>query len=77
MGNEYYHSTEGMFSIGNKCVIQKAIIDENVIIGKNVKLINQGNHNHYDSGEGEPPIYVRDGIIIIPKGAQIPDGYVF
>lgn len=82
MGNEFYEKPEmngrsEKMSIGEKCVINKAIIDENVTMGKGVKLINQAGHTHYDSPEGSPPICVRDGIIIVPRGTTLPDGFVF
>ncbi len=79
-GNNYYfappHQTSHMpekFSIGENCVIKKAIIDEHVLIGNNVKLINKNNYTNYD-GDG---IYVRDGIIIVTSNAQIPDNFEF
>lgn len=84
MGNEYYErksllSGEAVDrpSIGENCVIQKAIIDENVKIGKGVKLLNQANHINYDSPSGEPSVCVRDGIIVIPRGTHLPNGFVF
>ncbi len=59
--------------IGENVVIENAIIDRNVAIGKNVRLINQNNHVNYD-GDG---IYVRDGVLVVSRGADIPDGTVF
>jgi len=78
MGNEYYvppHQTmsnnPGELFIGENCVIKKAIIDKNVHIGKGVKLTNEENLVHYDSKNA----YIRDGIIVIPRGAVLPDGF--
>jgi glucose-1-phosphate adenylyltransferase len=80
MGNHFYMppTHDGTprdrdFWIGENCLIEKAIIDEHVLIGDNVRLTNQKKHTHYD-GEG---IYVRDGILIVPSGARIPAGFVF
>ena len=58
--------------VGSDTVIRKAIIDKNVRIGKNVKLLNRGNIDNYDAPDRT--LYIRDGIIIIPKNAIIPDG---
>jgi glucose-1-phosphate adenylyltransferase len=53
-------------------LIEKAIIDEHVRIGNNVKLINEKKLDRYD-GQG---IFIRDGIIIVTAGAVLPDGFV-
>jgi glucose-1-phosphate adenylyltransferase len=61
------------FSIGENCLIERAIIDEYTQLGDNVQLINKNKLQNFD-GSG---IYVRDGIIIVTKGTQLPDGFVF
>lgn len=78
LGNHFYPSSLSKetplttyFSIGENCVIKKAIIDEHTYIGNNVRLINQNNLMKYD-GDG---IYIRDGIIVVPSGAIIPDDF--
>ena len=58
--------------IGNNCIIEKAIIDKNACIGNNVKIIN---HEGLDSKEGEGYL-IRDGIVVVEKGAIIPDGTI-
>jgi len=75
LGNEYY-SAAGQeeaikFHVGEDCKIKKAIIDENVIIGNNVSLLNDNNLDQYD-GEG---IFIRDGVIIVTSGTVIPDNF--
>ena len=60
--------------IDENTVIRKAIIDKNVRIGKNVQLINRNETQHFDSPDRS--YYIRDGIIIVPKNALIPDGTV-
>ena len=78
LGNDFFrppvHDTglPSKFQIGSNCLINNAIIDKHVCIGNHVKLINQNKLTHYDS----PNVYIRDGIIIVPRGASIPDGYV-
>lgn len=58
--------------VGSNTVIRKAIIDKNVRIGKDVKLLNRGNVENYDAPDGS--YFIRDSLIIIPKNATIPDG---
>lgn len=72
-GNQFYESpTESLnFTIGNNCIIQKTIIDENVQIGNNVKLVNEHNLQTYD-GDG---VYIRDGIIVVGSNTTLPDNF--
>lgn len=78
MGNRTYHpfmkqelKNTGVYSIGKNCLIQKTIIDEEVKIGNNVRLINKDKLQSYD-GNG---IYIRDGIIIVSSGTELPDNF--
>jgi glucose-1-phosphate adenylyltransferase len=60
------------FIIGDCSVIERAIVDKDCRIGRNVRLINSRNVQ-----EEEGPNYViREGIIVIPKGAVVRDGTV-
>ncbi|MBX9743785.1 MAG: glucose-1-phosphate adenylyltransferase [Chlamydiales bacterium] len=79
MGNHFYmpplHEDKPLeydFWIGENCLIEKAIIDEHVRIGNRVRLTNQENKSHYDGDK----IFIRDGIIIVTAGAQLPDDFV-
>ena len=58
--------------IGGGSVIEDAIIDKNVRIGRRVTIRSTGKPAEMDG----PNFYVRDGIVIIPKGAVVPDGTV-
>lgn len=58
--------------IGKNCIIQNAIIDSDVVIGDNVRLVNQNHLQKYDSDN----VYIRDGIIIVTAGARISDGFI-
>ncbi len=60
------------FFIGENCLIEKAIIDEQSCIGNNVQLINKDQLQKYD-GNG---VYIRDGIIIVTSNTRLPDGFV-
>lgn len=79
MGSDFYESLEEIrenldgrmphIGIGQNCSIRGAIIDKNVRIGRNVQLINASGVEYMDGENGS--YYIRDGIIIIPKGAVI------
>jgi glucose-1-phosphate adenylyltransferase len=58
--------------IGADSVIQHAIIDKNARVGRGVKIVNEAGVQEQD-GQG---YYIRDGIVIVPKDAVIPDGTV-
>ena len=78
MGNDFYNppsktsSLPQNFCIGESTLIQNAIVDKHTCIGNNVQLINKNALNHYDSKD----IYIRDGIIVVPRGVTIPDGFI-
>ncbi len=61
--------------IGPGTVIHRAIVDTNVRIGRDVVLRNLRKHRHYD--DPQKRLFVRDGIIVVPKGAVIEDGTKF
>ena len=56
--------------IGRDVVLDRVIVDKNARIGDGVRLVNAAGVEHAD-GDG---YYIRDGIIIVPKGAQVPAG---
>jgi glucose-1-phosphate adenylyltransferase len=79
LGADYYEKTtpdpaSGLpaIGIGDHSVIEGAIIDKNARVGANVRLINEARVEH---GDG-PCWHIRDGIIIVPKDAVVPDGTV-
>src|SRR5580704_9777647 len=58
--------------ISKNARIQKAIIDKNARIGDDVKLSPEGKADgNYAHG-----IVIRDGVLVVPKGAVIPSGTV-
>lgn len=87
MGADYYEEThpgaqgEPPLGIGHHCNVSDAIVDKNVRIGNNVVISADGKDKDADgplvrwgNGSQQPLFYIRDGIVIIPKGAVIPDG---
>lgn len=84
MGSDFYESIEEIrenvergtphIGIGQDTVIRRAIIDKNVRIGKNVQLLNAEGVDNRDGEDGS--YFIREGIIIVPKGGVIADGSV-
>jgi glucose-1-phosphate adenylyltransferase len=82
MGADYYQTLDDLdlerrdglpwIGIGENTFIRRAIIDKNVRIGSNVRVLNEAAREHFD-GEN---YYIREGIVIIPKGAIITDGTI-
>lgn len=60
-----------LMGIGQRCYISRTIVDKNARIGNDVKITGG---SHLEDGEFEKHSVV-DGIVIIQKGAVIPDGY--
>jgi glucose-1-phosphate adenylyltransferase len=58
--------------IGANTIIRRAILDKDVRIGRNVRIVNEACVTEHDG----PQHYIRDGIVILPKQAVIPDGTV-
>ncbi len=56
--------------IGEGSLIEDAIVDKNARIGRNVRISNK--HGRRDA-QG-PGWTIRDGIVVIPKNAVVPDG---
>ena len=59
--------------IGAGSVIERAIIDKNARIGRNVRVINDT--GIVDSEETSTHV-IRDGVTVIPKSAVLRDGVV-
>lgn len=58
--------------IGEDAVIENAIVDKNTRIGRGVRITNERGERERD-GKGW---HIRDGVVVVPKGAVIPDGTV-
>lgn len=82
MGSDYYETltdiakdkAQGvpLLGIGNRCYINNAIVDKNCRIGDDVR-INGGSHLE----NTDQPLYtIKDGIVVVKKGAIIPNGFV-
>lgn len=79
MGSDYFpwhdpelrESVEGPLrpGIGEESYVEGAIIDRNVMVGKRCIIKNRENIDRFDGDN----YYIRDGIVVIPKNAHIPD----
>ncbi len=58
--------------IGEGSRIESALIDKNARLGKNVRIKHVDNREDSDNGNW----FVRDGLVIVPKNAIIPDNTV-
>ena len=84
MGSDYYESPSERLQalesgrvplgIGVNTTIQRAIIDKNARIGRNVRIANKDHVN--ESNREELGFVIRSGIVVVIKNATIPDGTV-
>ena len=82
MGNDYYETLQEIenntqkgipkIGIGDRCYFKNAIVDKNCRIGNDVR-INGGQHL---SNTDHALYAVKDGIVVLKKGAVLPDGFV-
>jgi glucose-1-phosphate adenylyltransferase len=78
MGHDFYESPDRVqhgappMGIGHGTVIEGTIVDKNARIGAGVRISPEGKPAELDGRN----FYVRDGIVIIPKNAVIPDGTI-
>jgi glucose-1-phosphate adenylyltransferase len=82
MGSDYFETVQEMendaergipkLGIGERCYIRNAIIDKNCRVGDDVR-INGGPHLE----NTDHSLYtVKDGIVVVKKGAILPNGFV-
>ncbi len=81
MGNDFYRAPgdengpahgQPPLGIGEGTRIEGAIIDKNCRIGRNVRAVNA---RGLESTEETEHAMVRDGVLVVPKGAVLPDGW--
>src|SRR6185295_5721000 len=58
--------------IGSGTVIEGAIVDKNCRIGRNVRVVND---RKLDTSEETAQAMIADGIVVVQKGAVLPDGW--
>jgi glucose-1-phosphate adenylyltransferase len=74
LGADFYEeevaASKPPLGIGRDVVLDRVILDKNARIADGVRLVNDANVDHAD-GDG---YYIRNGIIIVPKGAEVKAG---
>ena len=73
LGADLYEEAGGRgvpLGIGRDVVLDRVIIDKNARIADGVRLVNTAGLHHADG----PGYYIRDGIIIVPKNAEVTVG---
>jgi len=83
MGADFYETEDHLaanvvrgrphLGIGQKCRIRHAIIDKNARIGDGTQLDPAGKA---DGRYAEGAVIIRDGVLVVPKGAILPPGTV-
>jgi glucose-1-phosphate adenylyltransferase len=79
MGADWYEhphhrsADQPALGIGANSVVERAILDQNLRIGRDVRIVNEA--GAVDSEE-MPTHVIRDGIVVIPKLTVVPDGTV-
>jgi glucose-1-phosphate adenylyltransferase len=82
IGNDYYETIPELehniknevphVGIGTNCFIKNAIVDKNVRIGDNVRIVGGAHLPNTDHA-----LYgIKDGIIVVKKGVVIPNGFI-
>ena len=66
------HDGQPPLGIGRDVVLDRVIVDKNARIGAGARLTNAKGINEAD-GEG---YYIREGIIVVPKGAVVKEGAI-
>lgn len=59
-------------NVGDDCHIERAILDKDCRVGNGVTINYRGKEPNVDGD----CFYIRDGIVVIPKGMVVPDGKV-
>jgi len=74
LGADFYQDEDARdevrLGIGANAVLDRVIVDKNARIADGVRLVNDGNVINAD-GDGW---YIRDGIVVVPKGAVVTKG---
>jgi glucose-1-phosphate adenylyltransferase len=76
LGADFYEeevaASNVALGIGRDVVLDRVIVDKNARVADGVRLVNDAGVEHAD-GDG---FYIRNGIIIVPKGARVRAGVI-
>lgn len=82
LGADYYETKEECsfvpgcmpIGVGRNSIVRKALVDKNVRIGSNVKIVNK--ENLVEANREDDGYLIRDGIVVVVKNARIADNTV-
>jgi glucose-1-phosphate adenylyltransferase len=82
LGNDFFETADDLaanaanglppMGIGAGTVIEGAIVDKNVRVGRGVRIVND---HGCDSTADDARFMIRDGLAVVPKDAVLPDGW--
>jgi len=83
LGNDFYESADDLaaaaakgvppLGIGEGTIIEGAIVDKNVRIGRRTRIVND--HGWEELADSDR-FTIRDGVAVVPKDAVVPDGWL-
>ena len=83
LGSDYYETDEDIaantakglppLGIGEGTIIEGAIVDKNVRIGRRARIVND--HGWEETADSDR-FTVRDHVAVVPKDAIVPDGWL-
>ena len=83
LGNDFYESADDLaadasrglppLGIGDGTIIEGAIVDKNVRIGRRTRIVNE---HGWETTADSDRFTVRDGVAVVPKDAIVPDGWI-
>jgi glucose-1-phosphate adenylyltransferase len=78
LGANYFEASQAgspdqpLIGVGDDSVLERVIVDKNCRIGRNVRIVNRARIHQLEREQ----YVIRDGIVVLPHEAVIPDGTV-
>jgi glucose-1-phosphate adenylyltransferase len=83
LGNDFYETPDELAAagargvppvgIGEGTIVEGAIVDKNVRIGRRTRIVNE---HGWNATADSDRFTVRDGVAVVPKDAVVPDGWI-
>jgi glucose-1-phosphate adenylyltransferase len=70
--DEFEEGGEPALGVGAGSVVERAVLDRDCRVGRNVRIVNAEQVQQADG----PNYVIREGVVVIPNGAVVPDGTV-
>lgn len=64
-----------VFGVGERCDLRRCVVDENVSLGNDVRIVNAGCISEADRADSDG-FMIEDGIVVVMRDAHIADGTV-